>query len=87
MTLLTLLAAALVLAGCGGGAGGAPPQASEEGEQASQNDEPKKKDEGFGKPEKATEGSDGRASKKGLGHPALGDADAPVVLTEYSDYQ
>ena len=22
-----------------------------------------------------------------LGHPALGDADAPVVLTEYADYQ
>jgi hypothetical protein len=29
----------------------------------------------------------GRASKEQLGHPALGSAEAPVVLTEYSDYQ
>jgi protein-disulfide isomerase len=28
-----------------------------------------------------------RASKAKLGHPALGSAAAPVVLTEYSDYQ
>ncbi|MGH3145164.1 MAG: hypothetical protein ACRDTR_05120 [Rubrobacter sp.] len=33
-------------------------------------------------------GSDGgQASTTKLGHPALGSAGAPVVLTEYSDYQ
>ena len=32
------------------------------------------------------EGSSGQTSQR-LGHPVLGDADAPVVLTEYSDYQ
>ena len=74
-TPLVLLAlfAALVLAGCGGaGSGGGSPSASGE-------DGPK--------PEKAAAGSGGRASKEKLGHPALGSADAPVVLTEYSDYQ
>ena len=28
-----------------------------------------------------------RRNSRTLGHPALGSADAPVVLTEYSDYQ
>ena len=82
-TLLTLLAlfAALVLAGCGGAAGeGNPSHASGEEERASQDGGPK--------PEKRAGGPDeGRASKEKLGHPALGAADAPVVLTEYSDYQ
>jgi hypothetical protein len=34
-----------------------------------------------------TEPEDEESSGGRLGHPALGDADAPVVLTEYSDYQ
>ena len=91
MTLLALLAAALVLTGCGATAGGGDPsQASREGERASRNDEPKpeKRAGDSGKPEKAAESSGGeRATKKRLGHPALGAANAPVVLTEYSDYQ
>ena len=32
-------------------------------------------------------GSSGQASGERPGHPALGSADAPVVLTEYGDYQ
>ena len=35
----------------------------------------------------AEDSDDGRASKAKLGHPALGSAEAPVVLTEYADYQ
>lgn len=27
------------------------------------------------------------ANSEKLGHPSLGEADAPVVMTEYSDYQ
>ena len=89
MTLLALFVTALVLAGCGGAAsGGDSPQASGEDERASQSDAPEKSAEGPGKPERATGGSEGgRTSKERLGHPALGAAEAPVVLTEYSDYQ
>ena len=37
---------------------------------------------------KSAEDSDeGQPSKAKLGHPALGSADAPVVMTEFSDYQ
>ena len=82
LTLLALLTlfAALVLTGCGGaGSGGNPSQASGEDERAPRKDEPK--------PEGKAEGSGGSTSTKRLGHPMLGDADAPVVLTEYSDYQ
>jgi hypothetical protein len=35
----------------------------------------------------STEPEDEESSGGPLGHPALGEADAPVVLTEYSDYQ
>ena len=35
----------------------------------------------------STELEDEESSGGRLGHPALGDVDAPVVLTEYSDYQ
>jgi len=42
-----------------------------------------------GSSEQKTEGagSSGQARSGRLGHPALGSPDAPVVLTEYSDYQ
>ena len=72
-TLLTLLvlAAALVLAGCGGAGSGNAQQASGQEGQPPQNAKPS----GGSKP-------DGR-----LEHPSLGSADAPVVLTEYADYQ
>ena len=32
-------------------------------------------------------GPSGQGVAKSLGHPTLGSADAPVVLTEYGDYQ
>jgi hypothetical protein len=32
-------------------------------------------------------GDAGSSERAAAGHPALGSADAPVVLTEYSDYQ
>ena len=71
-----LILAALVatnLAGCAGAGSGGSSQASEEQQASRTADSTKPEDE---------ESSGGR-----LGHPALGDADAPVVLTEYSDYQ
>jgi protein-disulfide isomerase len=37
-------------------------------------------------PEKA-DGSSQKAAEEQLGHPAQGSADAPVVMTEFSDYQ
>ncbi len=63
----------LVFAGCGGAVSGGSSQASGEEERRAS---------------RSAEGSgDGRASEAKLGHPALGSAEAPVVLTEYSDYQ
>jgi protein-disulfide isomerase len=77
-----LILAALVapiLAGCGGAGSGGSSQASDE-EQASRS---------AGSSEQETEGAGTSrdASSGRLGHPALGRPDAPVVLTEYSDYQ
>jgi hypothetical protein len=70
---------ATILAGCGGAGSGLSSQAAEE-EQASRS---------AGSPEQETEGagSSRHGSSGRLGHPALGRPDAPVVLTEYSDYQ
>jgi len=63
----------LVLVGCGGAGNGGSSQASGgEEERASRS---------------AEDSGDGLASKAKLGHPSLGSAEAPVVLTEYSDYQ
>ncbi|MDP9410160.1 MAG: hypothetical protein M3P70_06585 [Actinomycetota bacterium] len=76
LALLTLLAA-VVFAGCG-----SAPQDSGEGQpsQAAGSSEGPSAGE-------TAEGSGGRSSKERLGHPALGSARAPVVLTEYADYQ
>ena len=75
-----LILAALVatnLVGCAGAGSGGSSQASEE-QQASRT---------AGSTEPEAEESSGQASGRRLGHPTIGDADAPVVLTEYSDYQ
>jgi protein-disulfide isomerase len=77
MSILLILAAlvATIFAGCGSGGSSQP---SEE-QQASRT---------AGSAEQTGDAeSSGRVSEKRLGHPALGSADAPVVLTEYSDYQ
>ena len=45
---------------------------------------------GGGQPAGQTTGGGGGeapAAEQAVGHPALGDANAPVVLTEYGDYQ
>jgi hypothetical protein len=77
MLALLILAAlvATLVAGCGGAGSGGSSQALEE-QQASRSASPS---------EQKTEGTG--SSGQRLGHPALGDADAPVVLTEYADYQ
>jgi protein-disulfide isomerase len=79
MLALLILAAlvATILAGCGGAGSGGSSQAPE-AQQASRT---------AGSTEPEDEEPSGLASGGRLGHPALGDADAPVVLTEYSDYQ
>ena len=76
--LLILLATVCFLTGCGGAGSGGSSQAPEE-QQASKT---------TGSPERKSGGarSSGQASER-LGHPAIGSPDAPVVLTEYSDYQ
>jgi protein-disulfide isomerase len=80
LTLLVLAALlATILAGCGGAGSGGSSQASEE-EQASRS-------AGASEQKSEDAGSYGQAPRGRLGHPALGSPDAPVVLTEYSDYQ
>jgi protein-disulfide isomerase len=74
-TLLILAAlTATILIGCAAGSGGSSQPSAER--QA-----PKKAD--------ASEQKAGGPKPSGeqLGHPALGSADAPVVMTEFSDYQ
>jgi protein-disulfide isomerase len=70
---------ATILAGCGGAGGGGSSQALEK-QQASRT---------AGSSGQKAQGaeSSGQALRGRLGHPALGAVDAPVVLTEYSDYQ
>ena len=81
MLALLILAALVVtvFAGCSRAGSGSSSQSSDE-QQASQT---------AGSSEQKAEGtgSTGQTSEGRLGHPAIGDADAPVVLTEYSDYQ
>ena len=66
---------ATILAGCAVTGGGESSQSTEE-KQTSRN---------TGSTEQETEGAGSSGDR--LGHPALGSRDAPVVLTEYSDYQ
>jgi len=78
-TLLILAAlVATVFAGCG--SAGNVGSSGQEGQRASQP---------AGSSEEKTVGgpAEERATKERLGHPSFGSADAPVVLTEYGDYQ
>ena len=77
LILITLLATISYLTGCAGTGSRGTSQPSEE-QQASRT---------AGSTEPEDEESSGQVSGGRLGHPMLGDADAPVVLTEYSDYQ
>jgi predicted small lipoprotein YifL len=76
--LLLLAALVVTLSACGAGSGGSSP--SSEKQQAPET-------AGSSEQETGGAGSPGRASGRRLEHPALGSAEAPVVLTEYSDYQ
>ena len=69
---------ATAFAGCG--SGGSAQSSGQEGQRVAQSAGPSD--------QKTVEASwEARATDVRLGHPALGSADAPVVLTEYSDYQ
>ncbi len=71
LVLVLALAAALVLAGCGGGSGDAGSSGEEDG----------------GRDAGPSGSENAGAETAKLGTPSLGRDDAPVVLTEYSDYQ
>jgi protein-disulfide isomerase len=77
--LLILAALGAMLFGCGG-SGGSAQSSGQEGQRASQS---------AGSSEQKTAGGskDEQATKERLGHPSFGSAEAPVVLTEYGDYQ
>ena len=78
-----IAAALLLLCGCAAQSSqpssGQEPQAGREGQASEQTSEQ------TGKPA----GERGQASQRdaALGHPSLGDADAPVVMVEYADFQ
>ena len=78
LALLVLAALVVAFSACAAGSGG-----------SSQSSEKQQGSENAGSSGQKTEGAgtSGRASGKRLEHPALGSAEAPVVLTEYSDYQ
>jgi hypothetical protein len=78
LILIALLATVSYLAGCGGAESGGSSRASEQ-EASRSAGSSEQKAEGAG--------SSGQDSGGRLGHPSLGSPDAPVVLTEYSDYQ
>jgi hypothetical protein len=73
-TLVLTLAAALVLAGCGSGSGGSQPSGGGNDGREARSSDPS-----------GPENAGGETAE--LGTPSLGREDAPVVLTEYSDYQ
>jgi hypothetical protein len=77
LILIALLATVSYLTGCKGAGNGSSSQLPEE-QQASRSARATEPED---------EESSGKASGGRLRHPALGEADAPVVLTEYSDYQ
>jgi hypothetical protein len=86
---LALAVAALVLAGCGGmGSGGSSQGSSQGSGQGEEAPEIAGSSGGKGSSD-VTKPDRERASEDGgrLEHPTLGSARAPVVLTEYSDYQ
>ncbi len=74
LLILTVLVAT-ILAGCGG--------AGLEGSSQAPKEQQASRTAGYTEPE--DEESSGQASEGRLGHPALGDAEAPVVLSEYWD--
>jgi protein-disulfide isomerase len=70
-----IVTAALLLSGC------AAQNSQPSGQEARQSAEDQSG-------ESQTGGSGGeQASRSGLGHPALGDTGAPVVMVEYADFQ
>ena len=77
LILIALFSTVSYLAGCAG-TGSRDSSQSSEGQHASRT---------AGSTEPEDEELSGKAAGGRLGHPALGEADAPVVLTEYSDYQ
>ena len=84
---LPLIAAALLLlCGCAAQSSqpsGQEPQAGREGQASEQ--ESGQTSEQTGKP--AGERGEAPQRDAALGHPGLGDADAPVVMVEYADFQ
>jgi protein-disulfide isomerase len=84
---LPLIAAALLLlCGCAAQSSqpsGQEPQAGREGQASEQTSG--QTSEQTGKP--AGEGGEAPQRDAALGHPGLGDADAPVVMVEYADFQ
>jgi hypothetical protein len=76
---LLILAAltAMILVGCGASGGSAQSSEGQQGPVSTVSPEQKTQDAG----------APGQTAGGKLGHPALGSADAPVVLIEYGDYQ
>jgi hypothetical protein len=81
MLLILAALAATVVAGCGGaGSGGSAQPSGQEGQRASQS-------AGSSDHKSVAASGEERATEERLGHPSFGSAAAPVVLTEYGDYQ
>jgi protein-disulfide isomerase len=79
---LLLLALAAISVGCAAGSGGSSQPSAER--QVPETGNPKAEPA-----EQKAEDTDpsGKGAATQPGHPTLGSADAPVVLTEYGDYQ
>ena len=83
LVLLVLAALAAMFIGCAAGSGDSSQPSAER--QAPETGNPSKAEPTNQKVEDTD--PSGQAATKRPGHPALGSADAPVVLTEYGDYQ